>query len=172
MGPAEALKVYESMVEGLNSMHQVNVFHQDIKTENILIGEDDDVLIADFGKSTDALDDRDVVSDASGNRSFKYNTGVDGLASPEVLEAMDVSDVFLQVEHAAAADFCPAHLAGPASPGGGPAIADSQHADAHGRGRQSGSRGGGQAGLGGRRALAHCGLPEYCAGRAAASGRS
>lgn len=36
----EVLKVAQSVLEGLRALHQTGTYHQDVKIENVIIGED------------------------------------------------------------------------------------------------------------------------------------
>ena len=44
-----AKKIFSKIVQGINYCHQINIFHRDIKLENILVLKDDSVKIIDFG---------------------------------------------------------------------------------------------------------------------------
>ena len=45
----EALKIFSQIAQGLNVTHEKNIIHRDIKPANILITQNGDVKIADFG---------------------------------------------------------------------------------------------------------------------------
>ena len=47
----EIEKNFESLISGVEAMHNKNIIHRDIKPQNILIGEKKDWKIADFGIS-------------------------------------------------------------------------------------------------------------------------
>jgi serine/threonine protein kinase len=38
-----------SILEGLKAIHQIDTFHQDVKIENVLVGEDNAFKLCDFG---------------------------------------------------------------------------------------------------------------------------
>ena len=46
---SRAKKIFSKIVQGINYCHQINIFHRDIKLENILVLKDDSVKIIDFG---------------------------------------------------------------------------------------------------------------------------
>ena len=99
-------------------MHIKNVYHRDIKSENILI-KDGHALIADFGLSVDASDPRDVYYYQGS--PYIEATGTPWRLSPEVLKAQIAPttsveyrngdetfrrrEVILKVKLAAAADL-------------------------------------------------------------------
>ena len=43
------LKYLKQILEGVDFLHQRNIYHSDIKPANILFTKDDDVKICDFG---------------------------------------------------------------------------------------------------------------------------
>jgi len=45
----QARLIFRQVIEGLNYLHAQNIYHRDIKLENILIGERNQVKIIDFG---------------------------------------------------------------------------------------------------------------------------
>ena len=46
---SRAKKIFSKIVQGINYCHQINIYHRDIKLENILVLKDDSVKIIDFG---------------------------------------------------------------------------------------------------------------------------
>ncbi len=49
LGPEEGLKVIDSIGRGLSYAHEKGVLHRDIKPSNVLLAEDGQVYLADFG---------------------------------------------------------------------------------------------------------------------------
>jgi serine/threonine-protein kinase len=56
LSPAEATSVLEPMLDALSAAHRIGMVHRDVKPENVLIGDDGSVKVADFGlaRITDA----------------------------------------------------------------------------------------------------------------------
>ena len=46
---SRAKKIFSKVVQGINYCHQINIYHRDIKLENILVLKDDSIKIIDFG---------------------------------------------------------------------------------------------------------------------------
>jgi eukaryotic-like serine/threonine-protein kinase len=49
LGPAEALGIFTSVLSGLAAAHDAGIVHRDVKPENVLIGSNGTVKVADFG---------------------------------------------------------------------------------------------------------------------------
>jgi serine/threonine-protein kinase len=49
LSPAEATSVLEPMLDALSAAHRIGMVHRDVKPENVLIGDDGSVKVADFG---------------------------------------------------------------------------------------------------------------------------
>ena len=45
------LSIIESIAHGMNHLHECKVLHCDLKTKNILVGDDHKVKLCDFGMS-------------------------------------------------------------------------------------------------------------------------
>ena len=45
------LSIIESIAHGMNRLHERKVLHCDLKTKNILVGDDHKVKLCDFGMS-------------------------------------------------------------------------------------------------------------------------
>lgn len=48
----EAQKYFKQIIAGVEYLHERGVAHRDIKPENILLDDNDDVKISDFGMAT------------------------------------------------------------------------------------------------------------------------
>ena len=73
-----SLKILTQVIEGVAYLHDHGIMHSDIKPSNILLTEDDNVKLADFGL---AVHDKSV---SSHNRG--YHIGTINYCSPEVLK--------------------------------------------------------------------------------------
>ena len=49
LSPPEAASVLEAMLDALSAAHKIGMVHRDVKPENVLIGDDGAVKVADFG---------------------------------------------------------------------------------------------------------------------------
>ncbi|KAF9929371.1 hypothetical protein FBU30_001637 [Linnemannia zychae] len=58
LGEPETAAIGRSMINGIMHMHEVGYLHRDLKPENILLGEDNTVVIADFGMALDFWNER------------------------------------------------------------------------------------------------------------------
>lgn len=53
----ELLQIAFSILEGLKFVHQTGCYHQDVKIENVLIGEDNSFKLCDFGSCSNRFID-------------------------------------------------------------------------------------------------------------------
>lgn len=53
-----AAHIAYKLIEALNHAHSCGVVHRDVKPENVMFGEDDDVRLVDFGLATVNLKDK------------------------------------------------------------------------------------------------------------------
>ena len=59
--PAEATRVIRAAAEGLGHAHRRGIIHRDIKPGNIMLTNDGQVKVSDFGLARDVLQGRDIV---------------------------------------------------------------------------------------------------------------
>lgn len=80
MSEQELWNVFRQVVQGIKYLHLQNVVHGDIKPQNILVGEDGIIKIADFGISKMMSGSSQKLADAAGTPAFM---------SPEICELTD-----------------------------------------------------------------------------------
>lgn len=73
----EIIQLLQDLLSGLEHIHNVNVYHQDIKLENILIRHDKTPLLLDFGASIVLYDEK---------RKKYFNATTPRYAAPEQIE--------------------------------------------------------------------------------------
>jgi hypothetical protein len=59
--PAEATRIVRSAAEGLGHAHRRGIIHRDVKPGNIMLTNDGQVKVSDFGLARDVLQGRDIV---------------------------------------------------------------------------------------------------------------
>jgi len=59
--PAEATRIIRAAAEGLGHAHRRGIIHRDIKPGNIMLTNDGQVKVSDFGLARDVLQGRDIV---------------------------------------------------------------------------------------------------------------
>ena len=47
----EACKIYQEIIGGIEYLHKINIVHRDLKPENLLLDDNKDIKIVDFGLS-------------------------------------------------------------------------------------------------------------------------
>jgi serine/threonine protein kinase len=75
MSECEARRCFQQIIAGLEYIHQHAVVHRDIKPENILLDQENNVKIADFGLSS-MLRDGNMLQAMVGSPNY---------ASPEIV---------------------------------------------------------------------------------------
>lgn len=77
LAEAEARKYTMQLMAGLSDLHRLSIIHRDLKPENLLLAEDGNLKIADFGWCADV---RDAPSSLAGTLQYM---------APEMLEGRD-----------------------------------------------------------------------------------
>jgi len=62
-GPVEATRIIRAAAEGLGHAHRRGIIHRDIKPGNIMMTNDGQVKVSDFGLARDVLQGRDIVGE-------------------------------------------------------------------------------------------------------------
>ncbi|KAJ3555535.1 hypothetical protein NM688_g2522 [Phlebia brevispora] len=92
---ADRMKLAHSVASGLAYLHSQNIIHADIKGPNVLIGEDHDALLSDFGL---ALRLHEYRSQTSFSIKMDRRRGTPAFMAPEVLQGTtkpnEASDVY------------------------------------------------------------------------------
>ena len=63
----ELLQITQSILEGLKAVHQTGLYHEDVKIENVLIGEDNSFKLCDFGSCSNRIIDFALISKSEYN---------------------------------------------------------------------------------------------------------
>lgn len=79
MGESEAKRIFKQIVEGISYCHSNNIIHRDIKLENILLDEQKNVKIIDFGFAICATD----------TMKLKIFCGTPQYMSPEIVSKVE-----------------------------------------------------------------------------------
>lgn len=78
MSEPRALKFFQQIISGIDYSHRLKIVHRDLKPENVLLDEQLNVKIADFGLSN-ALKDGEFLLTSCGSPNY---------AAPEVINGM------------------------------------------------------------------------------------
>jgi carbon catabolite-derepressing protein kinase len=73
----KARRLFQQMISGIEYSHKMNIIHRDLKPENVLLDNDLNVKIADFGLSNEIID----------GDFMKTSCGSPNYAAPEVISA-------------------------------------------------------------------------------------
>jgi hypothetical protein len=79
-GPVEIVRLFVQAARGLDAAHRAGVVHQDFKPDNVLVGRDGRVRVADFG-----LAHLEVVGDDGDPASVRFVGGTPRYMAPELL---------------------------------------------------------------------------------------
>lgn len=87
--PIDGLKVVQAVCEALQFAHERNIIHRDIKPANILIGDNGDIKVADFGLAKVLRQDTDSKVDSNGDLITMTSVmmGTPGYLAPEAMVA-------------------------------------------------------------------------------------
>uniref|UniRef100_A0A0B6ZHE1 non-specific serine/threonine protein kinase n=1 Tax=Arion vulgaris TaxID=1028688 RepID=A0A0B6ZHE1_9EUPU len=80
MNVPEALRYFHNLIEGVEYLHSRGVCHRDLKPENLLLDDDDNLQITDFGMAT-------VFRYQGQERELSRMCGTKPYTAPEVLKA-------------------------------------------------------------------------------------
>jgi len=70
--PSEATRIIRAAAEGLGHAHRRGVIHRDIKPSNIMMTNDGQVKVSDFGLARDVLQRRDIVGEGHSLGTPRY----------------------------------------------------------------------------------------------------
>lgn len=105
--PGEALETAIQLCEGLSAAHKAGIFFHEIKPENVLVGQDGRVRIAEFGHTIDddspalSLETRSI---AAGDRPGGIDDSASVYSIGTLLERMDTEDQFREIVARATSD--------------------------------------------------------------------
>jgi 5'-AMP-activated protein kinase, catalytic alpha subunit len=71
----EACKIYQELIEGIEYLHKLHIVHRDLKPENLLLDENKNIKMVDFGLSNTYKKD-ELLKTACGSPCY---------AAPEVI---------------------------------------------------------------------------------------
>ena len=76
---SECAEIYSQIIKGMEYLHDKNIFHRDIKLENIIIEDGHRVKIIDFGFS--------IIVDS--NKLLNFFCGTPSYMPPEIVQKKD-----------------------------------------------------------------------------------
>ena len=79
--------IFESLLDGIEYLHNNNIVHRDIKVDNIMISDDLNIKLVDFGFATNAFNKNKMdFENETNNKKGKLNTflGTPNYAAPEL----------------------------------------------------------------------------------------
>eukprot|EP00049_Salpingoeca_infusionum_P009570 m.161891 g.161891 ORF g.161891 m.161891 type:complete len:497 (+) comp14367_c6_seq3:790-2280(+) len=77
--------IFRQLVDGMVYLHEIPVYHRDLKLENVMVADDYTIKIADFGSATTGAACQ-LVTDDVGNLHHAAQTIVGTLQPPELVE--------------------------------------------------------------------------------------
>ena len=77
----EAKQIFTDLIEGIAFLHSKNIIHRDIKLENLLMNENGNIKITDFGAAVDCVKCQDP-------KEFKVICGTREYMAPEMLKEL------------------------------------------------------------------------------------
>ena len=81
LGEKEAKRIFTDLIEGIAHLHSKNIIHRDIKLENLLMNENGNIKITDFGAAVDCVNCHDP-------NEFKVICGTREYMAPEMLKEL------------------------------------------------------------------------------------
>jgi serine/threonine protein kinase len=82
--------IFKEILIGINSVHENNVAHRDLKMENIMLDKDFNIKIADFGFAT-------LLSGNNGDGILTTPLGTRAYASPEILSKKPYNGIYSDI---------------------------------------------------------------------------
>jgi len=89
---SDVQKMFKTILETVNQMHQLGVIHLDLKPQNILLSDSEKIRICDFGLSKIQTNDDDSLNDSSNKENQYQLGGTIEYSAPEQIQYEPVSD--------------------------------------------------------------------------------
>jgi len=68
----DVLRISEGILSGLSAAHELNLVHRDLKPANVLLGDDGDIKLMDFGLAKSQTGTEDITKSGATVGSFRY----------------------------------------------------------------------------------------------------